>query len=186
MLELLFVFTDSMKMTLWCRNMYGYYLRWIVFYYVQCIVFYKVHLLANILKIFRRYLLLYNSSTTNFPHPFLPHILVALLRSRVQKFPACPAFQGDRNKTTLLFFNIVSLYFNMLFNWYINLTIDGTIYPSQRSPFGAPFVCPAGNVWTLLRIINVHTFIIWRVAYLYISRPTRCTQQSEICRALND
>ena len=28
------------------------------------------------------------------------------------------------NKTNLLFFNIVSLYFNTLFNWYINLTID--------------------------------------------------------------
>ena len=51
----------------------------------------------------------------------------------------------------MLFFNIVSLYFNTLFNWYINLTIDGTIYPSQCFPFGAAFVCQAGNVWTLLR-----------------------------------
>ena len=41
------------------------------------------------------------------------------------------SFRPDRlfkvtNKTTLLFFNIVSLYFNTLSNWYINLTIDGT------------------------------------------------------------
>ena len=43
-------------------------------------------------------------------------------------------------KPDLLFFNIVSLYFNTLFNWYINLTIDGTIYPSQHFPFGAAFV----------------------------------------------
>ena len=32
----------------------------------------------------------------------------------------------------MLFFNIVSLYFNTLFSRYINLTIDGTIYPSQH------------------------------------------------------
>ena len=73
------------------------------------------------------------------------------VRSRVQKFPAWPTFLGDRNKTTLLFFNIVSLYFNTPFNWYINLTIDGTIYPSQHFPFDAAFVCQAGNFWTLLR-----------------------------------
>ena len=56
------------------------------------------------------------------------------------------------NKTALLFFNIVSLYLNTLFNWYINLTIDDTIYPSQHFPFGAALVCQAGNFWTLLRI----------------------------------
>ena len=38
--------------------------------------------------------------------------LLAHLRGRVQKFPAWPTFQGDRNKTNLLFF---SLYFNTLF-----------------------------------------------------------------------
>ena len=58
------------------------------------------------------------------------------------------------NKTTLLFFNIVSLYFNILFNWYINLTIDGTTYPSQHFPFGAAFVCQAGNFWTVLRTLG--------------------------------
>ena len=52
----------------------------------------------------------------------------------------------------MLFFNIVSLYFNTLFNCNINLTIDDTIYPSQHFPFGAAFVCQAGNFWTLLRI----------------------------------
>ena len=72
------------------------------------------------------------------------------VRSRVQKFLAWPTFQGDRNKTTLPFFNLVSLYFNTLFNWYINLTIDGTIYPSQHFPLGAAFVCQAGKFWTLL------------------------------------
>ena len=51
----------------------------------------------------------------------------------------------------MLFFNIVSIYFNTLFNRYINLTIDGTIYPSQHFPIGAAFVCQAGNFWTLLR-----------------------------------
>ena len=34
----------------------------------------------------------------------------------------------------------------------LNLNIDGTIYPSQHFPFGAAFVCQAGNFWTLLRI----------------------------------
>ena len=72
------------------------------------------------------------------------------VRSRVQKFLAWPTFYGDGNKTTLLFFNIVSIYFNALFNWYINLIIDGTIYPSQHFPFGAAFVCQAGNFWVLL------------------------------------
>ena len=54
-------------------------------------------------------------------------------------------------RQNLLFFNIVSLYFNTLFNWYINLPIDGTIYPTQHFPFGAAFVCQAGNFSTLLR-----------------------------------
>ena len=76
--------------------------------------------------------------------------LPPLLPIRVQMFPAWPTFKGDRNKTTLLFFNIVSLYFNTLFNRYINLTIDCTIYPSQHFPFGAAFVCQAENFWTLL------------------------------------
>ena len=30
----------------------------------------------------------------------------------------------------LIFFNLVSLYFNIYWYWYINLTIDGAIYPS--------------------------------------------------------
>ena len=50
-----------------------------------------------------------------------------------------------------------SLYFNTLFNWHINLTIDGTIYPSQHFPFGAAFVCQAGNFWTILRTLNLWT-----------------------------
>ena len=45
----------------------------------------------------------------------------------------------------LCHFSTVSLYFNTLFNWYINLTIDGTIYPSQHFPFGAAFACQARN-----------------------------------------
>ena len=61
-------------------------------------------------------------------------------------------FLGDRNKTTLLFFNI-----STLFNWYINLTIDGTIYPSQHFPFGAAFVYEAGNFWNLLRSFQNYT-----------------------------
>ena len=74
------------------------------------------------------------------------------VRSSVQKVPGLTNFlKDDRNKTTLLFFHIVSLYFNTLFNWYINLTINGTIHPSQHFPFGAAFVCQAGNFWTLLR-----------------------------------
>ena len=31
---------------------------------------------------------------------------------------------------------------------------DGTIYPSQHFPFGATFVCQAGNFWNLLRTLN--------------------------------
>ena len=64
-------------------------------------------------------------------------------------------FKVRENKATLLFFNIVSLYFNTLFNWYINLTIDGTIYPSHHFPFGATFVWQAGNFWTLLRTFSI-------------------------------
>ena len=92
------------------------------------------------------------------------------LRSWVQRFPAWPTFEGDRNKTTLLFFNIVSLYFNTLFNWYINLTTDDTIYPSQHFPFGTAFVWQAGNFWILQRtfftnpppsICNFHRIACW-------------------------
>jgi hypothetical protein len=72
----------------------------------------------------------------------------AHVRGWVQKFPVWPTFKGDRNKTTLLFFNIVSLYFNTYRYWYMNLTIDDAIYPSQYFPFGAAFVCQAGNFWT--------------------------------------
>ena len=63
-------------------------------------------------------------------------------------------FKVTEKKTNLLFFNIVSLYFNTLFNWYINLTIDGTIYPFQHFPFGATFICQAGNFWILLHTIS--------------------------------
>jgi hypothetical protein len=62
-------------------------------------------------------------------------------------------------ETTLQFFNIVSLYFNAYWYWYINLTIDGAIYPSQHFPFGTAFVCQAGNFWTYPR------------TFWYISRP---------------
>ena len=67
------------------------------------------------------------------------------------------------NKTILLFFNIVFLYFNTLFNWYINLTIDGTIYPSQNFQFVSAFVCQAGNFWTLLRSSGdrIIPFLLW-------------------------
>ena len=37
-------------------------------------------------------------------------------------------------------------------NWYSNLTIDGSIYPSEHFAFGAVFVCQTGNLWTQLRI----------------------------------
>jgi hypothetical protein len=37
-------------------------------------------------------------------------------------------------------------------SWYINLTIDGAVYVSQHFPFGAAFVCQAGNFWTLLHV----------------------------------
>ena len=63
-------------------------------------------------------------------------------------------FKVTEIKKTLLFFNIVSLYFNTLFNWYINLAIDGTIYPSQHFPFGAAFLCQAEKFWTLLHTIT--------------------------------
>ena len=42
-------------------------------------------------------------------------VVIMELRGRVHKFPAWPAWEGDRNETTLLFFNIISLYFNTLF-----------------------------------------------------------------------
>ena len=68
-------------------------------------------------------------------------------------------------KQICYFFNIVSLYFNTLFNWYINLTIDGTIYPSQHFPFGAAYVCQPGNFWTLLRTFfyMAQALVVWRL-----------------------
>ena len=68
----------------------------------------------------------------------------------------------------MLFFNIVSLYFNTLFNRYINLTIDGTICPSQHFPLGTAFVCQAGNIWTVLRTspFYEHTY------FLFLFEPT--------------
>ena len=62
------------------------------------------------------------------------------------------------NKTTLLFFNIVSLYFNTIFNRYINLTIDGTIYPSQHFPFGSDlYVRPEtfGPYYVLFKLLFI-------------------------------
>ena len=73
-----------------------------------------------------------------------------------------PDLWGDRNKTSSLFFNIVSLYFNTLSNWHINLTIDGTIYPSQHFPFGAAFIRQSGNFWTLLRTFGEHLCVCVR------------------------
>ena len=73
-------------------------------------------------------------------------IAAALLRDAIKGtyVVGSKSFRPDQlfkvtNKTTLLFFNIVSLYFNTLFNWYINLTIDGTIYPSQHFSIGRGF-----------------------------------------------
>ena len=73
-----------------------------------------------------------------------------------------------------LFSNIVSLYFNTHWYWYINLTINGAVYPSQHFPFGATFVCQAGNFWThprnyvhkcsKARSLSLHTLLL---AYRY-------------------
>jgi len=41
----------------------------------------------------------------------------------------------------------------------MNITVDGAMYPSQNFPFGAAFVCEAGNVWTHHRIIAYLTII---------------------------
>jgi hypothetical protein len=60
--------------------------------------------------------------------------------------------KGDINKSNLLFFNIVSLYFNTY--GYINLTIDGAIYPSQHFPFGEGFLSQAGHFWTPPPIVH--------------------------------
>ena len=47
-------------------------------------------------------------------------------------------------------------------SWYINLTIDGAVYVSQHFPFGAAFVCQAGNFWTLLLMCNMYiTVWLW-------------------------
>ena len=55
-------------------------------------------------------------------------------------------------------------------NWYSNLTIDGSIYPSEHFAFGAVFVCQAGNLWTHLRIYiyiyNVGSFLSWHKSHL--------------------
>jgi hypothetical protein len=63
-------------------------------------------------------------------------------------------FKVTEIKQTLLFSNIVSLYFNTY--WYINLIIDVAIYPSQHYPFGAAFVCQTGDFWT-----HPRTFVQW-------------------------
>jgi hypothetical protein len=41
-----------------------------------------------------------------------------------------------------------------------SLTIDGAIYPSQHFPYGAAFVCQAGNFWTHPRIFYYSTDIL--------------------------
>ena len=82
-----------------------------------------------------------------FQHVNFIYIHIWLLKYVVgsKSFRPDQLFKVTEIKQTLLFFNIVSLYFNTLFNWYINLTIDGTIYPSQPFPFGTAFVWQAGK-----------------------------------------
>jgi len=71
-------------------------------------------------------------------------------------------FLPDRNKTTLLFFNIVYIYFNTY--WYINVTIDAAIYPSQHFPFGASFVFLAGKFWTsFFLLFTSYSSFVWLV-----------------------
>jgi hypothetical protein len=45
----------------------------------------------------------------------------------------------------LCYFSIQSPFISTYWYWYINLTIDGAIYPSRHFPCGAAFVCQAGN-----------------------------------------
>ena len=102
----------------------------------------------------------HTSILTRTPHNYLRELMFfKLIRNKINR--------QYIYITTLLFFNIVSLYFNTLFNWYINLTIDGTIYPSQHFPFGAAFVCQAGNFWTLLRIYIFSSNLTENTAFLY-------------------
>ena len=77
------------------------------------------------------------------------------LHSRIQSFWPDQLFKVTEIKQ-LCYFSTVSLYFNTLFNWYINLTIDGTIHPSQHFPLGVAFVHRAGNFWTILRVHWFH------------------------------
>ena len=74
-------------------------------------------------------------------------------------------FKVTEIKQLSYFFNIVSLYFNTLLNWYINLTIDGTIYPSQHFPFGASFVYQAGKFGTYYVYINYVMLCLFVIEY---------------------
>jgi hypothetical protein len=56
------------------------------------------------------------------------------------------------NKTTTTTSASSILEYVAAWNWYINLAIDGAIYPSQHFPFGPAFVRQAGNNWTLPRM----------------------------------
>jgi len=62
-------------------------------------------------------------------------------------------FKVTEIKQFCYFINIVSFFFNTYWYWYINLTTDGAMYPSQHFPFGAAFVCQAGKFWTHPRSI---------------------------------
>ena len=84
---------------------------------------------------------------------FMEWHIVYYVHSRVQKFPAWPTFHGVRNNTTISTSASSILEHVAAWNWYFNLTVDGAIYPSQHFPFGAAFVCQAGNFLTLPRII---------------------------------
>jgi hypothetical protein len=92
-----------------------------------------------------------------------------IVQGWVQKFLAWPTFEGDRTKTTLLFFSTVSLHFNTYWYWYINLTIYGAIHPSQHFPLGAAFVSQAGNFWTHPRMLKTvldsydKIFFSWKI-----------------------
>ena len=74
-----------------------------------------------------------------------------VLRSRAHKFPVWPTFQGDRNRTSTSTSASSKLEHVTTWYWYINLTIDGAIYPLQHFPFGAAFVCQTGNFWIFPR-----------------------------------
>jgi hypothetical protein len=112
--------------------------------------------------------------------------MVCVLSCHIRYEGGSKSFRPDQlfkvtNKTALLFFNVVSLYLNTYWYEYINLTIDGAIYPLQHFPFGAAFVCQARNFWILPRISTSLDKVTTEFRKI-VNKKDVLSDEMEVCR----